>query len=199
MKNEKHFPADTSLTYETFLNDSKVDGELYAYLLSHSYGDKDSGETIVYKANLPSQEKIGELLGVSRRTIVNHLNYLKTKGYIIDDTKNKQYILPKKEKMFFKVPQDTIDFIRDVVRDPVYKTYIYLGQRNSYKPGEYVFTLKEICNHLGLYYERNYKTIKNYLIALHKFGLIDYAEFYDEHKLPRMRLLWVRTECPKKE
>lgn len=57
MNNKKHFPADTSLDYETFLNDSKVDGELYAYLLSQSYGDKKSGETVVYKANLPSQEK----------------------------------------------------------------------------------------------------------------------------------------------
>lgn len=197
MNNEKHFPADTSLDYETFLNDSKIDGELYAYLLSQSYGDKESGETVVYKANLPSQEKIGQLLGVSRRTIVNHLKYLKDKEYIIDDIKNKLYILPKKEKMYFKVPQDTIDFIRDVVKDPVYKTYIYLGQRNNYKPGQYVFTLKEICDHLGLNYQSNYKTIKNYLIALHKFELIDYIEFYED-KVPKMRLLWVHTACPKK-
>lgn len=33
-KIQKHFPADTTLEIKTFLNDSKVDAELYGYLLS---------------------------------------------------------------------------------------------------------------------------------------------------------------------
>lgn len=123
----KHFPADTSLEYKTFLNDPKMDGELYNYLLSMSYGERETGLTVVYKNNLPSQEKIGNILRLSRRTVINHLNYLKEQGYVIDDVENKKYILPQVEKMFFKVPQETITFLRDTVKDPVVKTYIYLG------------------------------------------------------------------------
>lgn len=194
----KHFPADTSLEYKTFLNDPKMDGELYNYLLSMSYGEKETGLTVVYKSNLPSQEKIGTILKQSRRTVINHLNYLKEQGYLIDDTENKKYILPQVEKIFFKVPQETIAFLRDTVKDPVVKTYIYLGQRNGYKPGQYVFTIKEICEHLGLNYKNQCSTISNYLIILEKCGLIKYTEFFDGQS-PRMRLLGVSTACPKKE
>lgn len=192
----KHFPADTSLEYKTFLNDPKMDGELYNYLLSMSYGEKETGLTVVYKNNLPSQEKIGEILRQSRRTVINHLNYLKEQEYLIDDAENKRYILPRVEKMFFKVPQETIVFLRDTVKDPVVKTYIYLGQRNSFKPGQYIFTVKEICEHLGLSYDRHYKVIKNYLVALAKFGLISYTTFYNDNVVPQMRLLSVSTKCP---
>lgn len=192
----KHFPADTSLEYDTFLNDKKMDGELYNYLLSCSYGE--NGQTIVYKTNLLTYDKIAEKLGVSKRTITNHMAYFKEKGYIIDDRPNKRYVLPKVEKMYFKVPQETTQFLRDTVKDPVVKTYIYLGQRNSYKPGQYVFTVKEICEHLGLNYQSSYKAVDNYLVALAKFGLIDYVEFYEDKK-PLKRLLKVNTDCPKKE
>lgn len=195
-KNFKHFPADTSLDYSTFLNDSKIDAELYNYFLSLSYGDEKIKQTIVYKENLPSQETIGTILHISRRTVINHLKYLKEKGYIAESDDKKYYILPKVEKMYFKIPQDTICFLRDTVKDPVIKAYIYLGQRNSYKPGEYTFTLKEICQHLGLNYERNYQTIKHYLEILGKCNLIEYAEIY-ENKVPKMKLLNVSTECPK--
>ena len=205
---QKSFPADVSLKYNeqnqlipTFLNNNKINGELYAYLLTHSYGDKDLG-TVIYKKSLPSQEKIGEALGTSRRTIINHLNYLKELGYLIEDSIKKLYILPNKEESYFQVPQDTLDYLQDVVKDPVIKTYIYLGQRDKYKKvkenSTYVFTIKEICEHLGLNYQRNHKTIRNYLIALNKFELIDYVEFY-EGNLPKIRLLWVKTECPKKK
>ena len=33
---EKHFPADTSLDMQTFLNNKNIDGRLYAYLQSKS-------------------------------------------------------------------------------------------------------------------------------------------------------------------
>ena len=190
----KHFPADTSMDYKTFLNDNKIDGELYAYLLSMSYGE--NGRTVVYKNNLPSQEQLGKILKISRKTLYNHMKYLKDKGYIIEEEKGK-YCIPKVEDMYFKIPQETIKFLQDTVKEPVIKTFIYLGQRNNYKPGQYVFTIKEICEHLGLNYERNYKTIKNYLIALSKFDLIEYISFYDNNVTPRMKLLKVSTDCPK--
>lgn len=205
-KNIKHFPADTTMNMDengnlihTFLNDSKIDAELYAYYLSMSYGTED-GQTVVYKANLPSQEQIGLIINKSRRTIVNHLKYLKDTGYIIEDTPNKRFILPKMEKMYFKIPQDTIQYLQNTVKQPVIKTYIYLGQRFNFKqtqnPKEsYIFTLKEICEHLGLNYERNYKTIKDYLVCLEKNELIQYQCFRD-NKVPKMKLISVKTDCP---
>lgn len=39
MADKKRFPADTKLDILTFLNDKKVNGELYAYLQSLSTHD----------------------------------------------------------------------------------------------------------------------------------------------------------------
>lgn len=185
-KIEKCFPADTTLEEKTFLNDPSADGELYAYLLSQSIGDQ--GETKVYKESLPSwQEIAGKILGYkSRSTVGNHLKYLKDQGYIQDC--GKYYLLPRLEKMYFKIPLETLRFLIDTVKEPVIKTYIYLGQRNNYKPNQYVFTLKEICEHLGLNYRSHYSTIANYLQALEDFGLIKIASFY-EGKIPKMKLV----------
>lgn len=202
-KIEKSFPADTSMIKDekgnlikTFLNDPKADAELYAYLLSMSRGIE--GETRVYKDSLPIQSVIAtEILHYkSRRTVINHLNYLKEQKYIIDQ--DKYYLLPNKEKMYFKIPQDLLSFFIDTVKEPVIKTYIYLGQRNNYKPKQYVFTLKEICEHLGLYYQRNSETIKNYLFILEQLELIKIVKFY-EGKTPKMRLVNFSTELPKRK
>jgi hypothetical protein len=52
---QKRFPADTDLNKRTFLNDPKIDAELYAYLQSISVPDETGTETRVYKKDLPSQ------------------------------------------------------------------------------------------------------------------------------------------------
>lgn len=41
MKHEKRFPSDTTMENKTFLNDPRVDSELYAYLMSMSYGSEE--------------------------------------------------------------------------------------------------------------------------------------------------------------
>ena len=46
----KRFPADTTLEELTFLNDKKLDAELYAYLQMNSY--PAGGETVVFKRDL---------------------------------------------------------------------------------------------------------------------------------------------------
>lgn len=202
-KYEKSFPADTSLNTDeegnlikTFLNDPKADAELYAYLLSMSIGQ--DGETRVYKNNLPTQTLIATdiLHYKSRRTVINHLNYLKEQKYVID--KDEYYLLPNKEKMYFKIPQELLTFFLTTVKEPVIKTYIYLGQRNNYKPKQYIFTLKEICEHLGLNYKKNCEAIKNYLFILEQLELIKIARFY-EGKAPKMRLTDFSTELPKRK
>ena len=38
---KKRFPADTSLKYTTFLNDKKVNAELYALLQAYSIPDNE--------------------------------------------------------------------------------------------------------------------------------------------------------------
>ena len=48
----KRFPANTTLEESTFLNDKKINGELYAFLQSMSYANEKK-KTVVYKKDLP--------------------------------------------------------------------------------------------------------------------------------------------------
>lgn len=193
-KIEKHFPADTTLDQPTFLNDPKVDGELYAYLLSLSLGEEK--ETRVYKKDLPTQTKIAEYLAppngkpLSRQTIKAHLQYLIDHGYMIE--KDEYYTIPHKERMYFKMDTITLNFLLDTVKEGVIKTYIYLGQRYNYKPN-YSFTIKELCEHLGISYARKSSTVTNWLEALIKFDLIK-VETYYEGIVPYYRLCSVNTK-----
>ena len=64
---EKRFPADTTMSNNdegelilTFLNDPKIDGELYAYLLSLSIGEEK--ETRVYKDTIPTKTELAIIL-----------------------------------------------------------------------------------------------------------------------------------------
>lgn len=192
---EKHFPADTTKEKLTFLNNPKIDAELYAYLMAKSFPDPITKETRTYKKDLPSQTVIAtEILRYkSRNSVNNHLKALKEAEYLEDH--GTYYTFPKKETIFFPINLGVLDFLRDVVKEPVLKTYIYLGQRFKYKPNEYVFTNKEIAEHIGISYSNNSKTITNYLIALEKFGLIKIAYFY-EGKTPQMRLIGFSCEVP---
>ena len=96
--------------------------------------------TIVEKSRLPKQDEMLTTLGIkSKTTFRSHLKYLIDSEYVIDDVKNKRYILPDKENIFFYLPLETVQFINDTVKEQVYKIYLYLGQRWKYKPG-YVFT-----------------------------------------------------------
>lgn len=194
---EKRFPADTRMEKEgqkikTFLNDSKVDAELYAYLLSISR--PVDGETRVYKTAIPTIDKLRkEILNCkSRQTVYNHLNYLISNEYITD-TEEYYIINMKKEEMYFPMPLELIKYFIDVLKQPVIKTYIYLAQRYSYKKN-YSFTIKELCEHLGLCYkvDRNREAIKNYLDCLQRLGLINFEKFY-ENQVPRMRLIEVKN------
>lgn len=193
---EKRFPADTRMEKEgekikTFLNDSKVDAELYGYLLAISIPEE--GETRVHKSKMLTIEKIKtEILNCkSRQTVYNHLQYLIENKYIID--KGSYYVIDtNKEGMYFKIPLDLLKYFIDVLKQPVIKTYIYLGQRYSYKQG-YSFTLKELCEHLGINYNfpRNREAVNNYLDCLVRIGLVEYEKYYDNLK-PFMRLTMVK-------
>ena len=192
----KHFPADTTLYDEdkTFLTDKKVDEMLYAFLLENSYG-VDS-QTVVFKKDLPNQTQIAAIIGVgSRNTVRTHLNYLIKEQYIFED-KDRYIINKNKEKMYFKMEVDTIRFLNNTVKEPVYKAYIYLGQRWNYKGSQYEFTLEELGGHIAKKPNNNsttYKELNDILLCLKNNGLIDYCSYYDG-KMKKMRLTNFNTK-----
>jgi hypothetical protein len=106
MNNKKNsaFPADTTMKNRTFLNDPKIDAELYAYLQSISEIDPESQEVRVYKKNMQKQSIIATqiLKCSSRNTVGNHLRYLIDHGYLIK--KDDYYVLPMAEQIYFRIP-----------------------------------------------------------------------------------------------
>lgn len=195
---EKHFPADTSLDMQTFLNNKNIDGRLYAYLQSKSIPVliEDNGvknyETRVDKHQMGTQTEFCKAVRIkSPKTLRKYLNILMITGYIED--KGSYYLLPRKEDIFFKIPLDTLRFIQNTVQEDVIKIYIYLGQRykyaaiNGYK---YSFTIKEIAEHLGLSInsENGRAFVKDGLDALMNNGLINFIP-YHEGRVPKLRLM----------
>ena len=172
---QKRFPADTTLKEETFLNDKKIDAELYAYLLSLSYPEEVTGRTVTRKTDLPTQAQICEKINIkSSTTYRTHLKYLIEQGYIEEESD--KYIFPRKENIYFDIPLNTVQYLLDTVQEPVIKAYIYLGQRNKFKPG-YVFTLEELAEHIGISlrgHQREYTRLNNILRALAINGLVQY-------------------------
>lgn len=174
---QKRFPADVMLEELTFLNDKKIDAEIYTYFQCCSYPKKN--KTIAYKRDLGTQNDICEILRgygakMSLATYKRHLSYLMAQGYIIEE--KDYYILPNKEQTYLLLPLQTIKFIQDTLKTPVIKAYIYLGQRWKYKQG-YLFTKKELAEHIGIKISHNsstYNTINNYLDVLKNNGLIDF-------------------------
>lgn len=189
-KIQKRFPAETTLNELTFLNNKKINGELYAYLQENSY--PEDGETRVYKKQLPTQPQICEAIGIrSPKTLKRHLQSLIDYGFIIDE--GKYYVLPNKEDMFLFLPLSTVQFLSDALTENVIKVYIYLGQRYKYAFDRgvlYSFTLKELGEHTGINVEgnsRGYTVLNNALTCLQNNGFISVADYYED-KSPRKRL-----------
>ena len=174
---QKRFPADTALEELTFLNNKRIDAEIYTYFQCCSYPKKN--KTIAYKKDLGTQNEICEILRdygaqMSLATYKRHLNYLIEQGYIIEE--KDYYVLPNKEQVYLLLPLETLKFIQDTLKTPVIKTYIYLGQRWKYKQG-YLFTKKELAEHTGVKLNNHsnpYVKINNYLDVLKNNGLIDF-------------------------
>lgn len=186
---QKRFPADTTLNELTFLNDKKVNGELYALLQGLSkYDVIDKGSnkflTYVQKREIPKQADICEILGIkSTKTLRTHLNYLISQGYVTEE--DDKYILPEMESIYFLIPLKTLKYLNDNCKEHVIKIYVYLGQRYKWaleRGNMYEFTLEELGNHIGLKIKNNsrgYEIINNALDLLSNSGLIDYISFFD--------------------
>ena len=139
----------------------------------------ENGKTIVYKSNMPAQSTICKILHIGdARTYKSHLKYLIESEYLIEE--EDKYILPNKEDIYLLIPLETIQFIKDTLKEPVIKTYIYLGQCWKQKPN-YEFTYEEIGKHIGVKLAgnaRGYTMIDNILTALTNNGLINVSEPY---------------------
>ena len=178
----KRFPANTTLEIPTFLNDKKVNGELYAFLLGISKGI--DGETIVVKKDMPIQKEICNKLGMkSPKTYRAHLNYLIDKGYVID--KKDRYIIPRVENIYFMIPLETLQYLNDNCHEHIIKIYVYLGQRYQYASSQgfqYEFSSEELGAHTGINVSNNsrgYEIINNALLLLQNSRLIKYVQYYD--------------------
>lgn len=169
---------------------------MFQALAESPFDDKGKkGKTIVYKKNLPKQAEICEKLGIkSPKTIRAHLAQLIESGYLVEDEKNKCYVLPEKEDMYLLVPLNTSQYLWDNCKEHVVKLYVYLGQRFKYVQdigkGYYDFTMAELGEHIGVGVKNHteaYRVLNNALLLLKNSGLIEYEEVYI-NKIPYRRL-----------
>ena len=181
MEIRKRFPATTTLDKKTFLNDNRINAELYAFLQSLTYSVNK--ETILYKTDLPTQSIICQKSGIkSSKTLRIHLKYLIDQGYIID--KIDRYLFPNLEDFYQLIPLRTLQYLNDNVKENVIKIFIYLGQCYKMKPN-YEFTNIELAEHIGIkiqHYSKGYDNINNNLDILRKIGLINYKTIYKNKK-----------------
>ena len=186
---KKRFPADTTLEVNTFLNDKKINGELYALLQSlsnYAVLNKEATKfyTYVLKKSLPTQSEMCAILGIkSPKTLRAHLNYLIAANYIVEQ--DDRYELPEMESIYFLIPLSTIQYLNDNCKEHVFKTYIYLGQRFKWAQinhQSYEFTLEELGAHIGVNVKNNtrgYEVINHALELLANSGLIEYVSYYN--------------------
>ena len=185
-EHRKRFPATVDLDTLTFLNDKKINGELYALLQSISKytSTEQKRETYILKSDMPKQNKMCEILGIkSPKTLRSHLAYLIERGYIEEESD--RYLLPEKENIYFLIPLNTLRYLSDNCKEHVIKIYVYLGQRYKWAISQgiqYEFTSEELGEHIGINIKNNsrgYEIINNALDLLYNSGLIDYVSFFD--------------------
>lgn len=159
--------------------------------------------TYVLKKKLPTKVEMCKRAGVkSPKTLVTHLNYLKSFGYVVepdeDDPRRKEiaYYLPELEEFKMYVPNDTVSYLSDNCKEHIFKIYIYLYQKFIQAQSVhklYEFTNQEIGEHIGIQttnYARGYEVINNALRFLEVSGLVSMQCFFDGIK-PKKRLLSV--------
>lgn len=181
---------------------------LYAFMRTLSTAHPINPEATKYEEYLPiksltSKKKvIAELLGVSTRTINNHIEKLKQNGLIKEDCRagSACYLFPYSPKGKYKlIEKDMLEYLIDTRSAHAIRTYIYLLDKFEWKKQEqdyYYFTVKELRMAFG--YSENYKnldiTFTHILESLKREGIISYEEIYDmsdnnTHVIPRKKLI----------
>lgn len=173
-KYQKRFPSN----YETeaskhFLNDKKVDVQLYSLLQSLSYavdikdeeGNVIGHETRVNVADIPSQRKLSKILGEykqqkdgttkfvsrSRAVIRKNLNYLLSMTeeniycpYITLSEDGSYYTILNKEARYANISQAMVQYLVKGFSTYAIRTYIFLLAVYNYKSYQKEQKLKEL-------------------------------------------------------
>lgn len=170
---EKRFPSDFRdwEDTKTMFSDSKVDMQLYNFLQCNSmpYPIKDENdniieyETRVYKKDIPTQEVLAEMFGVSTRTIKRSWAYLLNSSetnrfcpYLEKrkDNKGVYYIILSKEEYYIKVPLEICKYLNSGYSELAIRLYSYLFARDKFVKDlggdHYFFTLMGLAKRLGI-------------------------------------------------
>ena len=181
------------------MKDKKVNDNIYGYLQSISYLNKD-GERFIYKSDVSPTKieryfKNCEGIEISLSTIKRNLTLFKSKkvGLLVEgktmDNYNKEvevYFLPMIEDEPYKlIPLETLKYLVDTSNGNVIKTYVYLLNKYGWK-SDYEFTKRELIENIGFNPQStskgkgkvNYEMMDNILLCLKNNGLIEYVEYY---------------------
>lgn len=147
---KKRFPTDCKdKTQNTkhLLNDSHADIQLYSLYQSLSYAvdiKNDKGEIIGHETrvnvkDVPNQTQVGKLLGITRKTVREHQNYLLNPSteniycpYITLSEDGTYYILPEKESKYAFLPQSIIQYLLKGFSPDAIRIYIFFFAMNNW-------------------------------------------------------------------
>lgn len=208
---QKHFPAEIhrertvsmNKVQDLFLYNKKIDALLYAYFQDMSVpievgqeNGKKIYQTRVWKSQLPSDEKIGQICRMSRSTVIRKKKVLKEEGFL--EEYDEYWIVKNPEQAFFPVPLNTIKFFLDTASSNVVKTYIYLGQGYKYAASErrkYLFTKEQIMKviKVSTTNKSGYEQMDNILNCLINNGFIKIQEFYNG-RIPMKKLIQFNSD-----
>ena len=206
------------------MKDKKVNDNIYGYLQSISYLNKD-GERFIYKSDVSPTKierhfKSCEGMEISLSTVKRNLTLFKSKkvGLLVEgktmDNYNREvdvYFLPMIEDEPYKlIPLETLKYLVDTSNGNVIKTYVYLLNKYGWKR-DYTFTKGELIEGIG--YNPNsrdkegkyvsYEMMDNILLCLVNNGLLEYEEFYELNNegkpTPKHRIKVVKTKVKGKK
>jgi hypothetical protein len=185
IKNPRAFSLeDEFMKYDT-------DDLLYGFMRALSTvrppleGEKEHREYLMKKTYQKNKAVIAGVVGVTTRTITNHLNRLAEKGLIdegievINGKDVEVFWFPAVKGRYEILEQDMVRYLIDTKSIHAIKIYIYLLNKYKWKrqKGEkYIFTKEELITALG-YSEKTchgeyYKTINNIIKSFVIGGLI---------------------------
>lgn len=187
IKNPRAFSLeDEFMKYDT-------DDLLYGFMRALSTVRPPKDEDDAYLEYLPIKvfdrykSKIASIVGVTTRTIKNHLERLESKGLIgkcdeeINGKMVKCFWVPKVEGRYEIIEQDMVRYLLDTTSVNGIKIYIYLLNKYKWKRQtneKYIFTKRELLDALG--YSKSsesselYDTINNILMMLVNSELVEY-------------------------
>lgn len=173
-------------TGEDFMKDKKIFDLLYVKLQIESSWTE--GETHRYIAKNDINRTVwGSDLKITAPTLRARFKTLIQKGYIEEykSADGKEYYrLPQKDCFYSLIPRETLTFLLNTTNEDVIKVYCLLENLYRTYEGSAYFTKINLLTSIGYSpssrnNQRMYQKINHILLALEKFGLIEYEEKYE--------------------